>query len=96
MQLPFLELPLCIGYADGFPDKIVTGKFTPSFINSYHHGYMTDEPEPFVTTFIYHGTQVFQCAISVEELEAKLKTYWAVVEKQQVAMRKTEQILGRR
>lgn len=76
MQLPYLILPLCIGYEVGYPDKVVDCRVTPSMISAYHAGYMSDEPDPFVTTFVYHGTQIFQLAMSVDELENAIRGYW--------------------
>lgn len=85
MQLPYLILPLCIGYIEGWPDKTVDCRLTPSLINAYHAGYLSDEAEPnkLVTTFVYHGTQVFQLAISVDDFETALREYWDMLGKKQ-------------
>lgn len=83
MQLPYLILPLCIGYLEGWPDKVVDCRLTPSMISGYHAGYLTDEKEPFVSTFVYHGTQVFQLAISVDGLENAIRIYWDTLGKKQ-------------
>lgn len=85
MTLPYLILPLCIGYLEGWPHKVVDARFTPNMISSYHAGYLTDAPAPdtLVTTFIYHGTQVFQIAMSVEEFENAIRGYWDMVTKKQ-------------
>ncbi len=83
MQLPYLILPLCIGYMEGYPDKVVYCRLTPSLITAYHAGYLSDEPEPLITTFVYHDKQVFQLAISVEDLENALRAYWEQLGKKQ-------------
>lgn len=85
MQLPYLILPLCIGYGEGFPDKVVDCRITPSMVSAYHAGYLTYElgENKFVSTFVYHGTQIFQLAISVEEFENAVRGYWDMLGKKQ-------------
>jgi hypothetical protein len=82
MQLPYLELPLCIGYGvqadENTPDKVVTVKLLPQNISAYHEGYYAE-----VGTFVYYGTHVFQLALSVEELEAKIIGYWNLMQGKQ-------------
>lgn len=74
MLLPYLELPLCIGYAGTEDSKIVIGKFQPIKIMAYHEGFMPD-----VGMFIYHDNQPFQIALTLPEFETKIKAYWELV-----------------
>lgn len=85
MNLPYLILPLCIGYSEGFPDKIVDCRITPSLVNAYHEGYLSSEDgeNKLITTFVYHGTQIFQLAISVDNFEDALRKYWDQLGKKQ-------------
>lgn len=78
MLLPYLELPVCIGYGNGLEEKVVIGKFQPAKIMGYHQGYYEE-----VGMFIYHDTQPFQIALSLEQFEAKVKAYWDMLGKKQ-------------
>lgn len=64
---------------------MVECRLTPSLITAYHAGYLSDEPEPnnMITTFVYHGTQIFQLAMSVEGFENALRGYWDQLGKKQ-------------
>jgi len=77
MILPYLELPLAIGYA-GQEDKIVVGKFQPSRITAYHEGFNSD-----IGMFIYQDGQPFQIALSLAQYESKINAYWDILSKQQ-------------
>ncbi len=92
MQLPYLELPLAIGYGqsadENHPDKIVTVKLSPAHITAYHEGYFAE-----VGTFVYHGTNVFQIALSVEDLEKQLKGYWELIGKKQDSVKQKLKII---
>lgn len=85
MNLPYLILPLYIGYIEGWPDKIVDCRITPAQVTAYHAGYLSDEPgeNNLISTFVYHGTQVFQLAMSVEDFENALRGYWDQLGKKQ-------------
>lgn len=83
MLLPYLELPLCIGYGNGLEEKVVVGKFQPAKIMAYHEGYYQS-----VGMFIYHDNQPFQIALTLAEYEAKIKVYWDMLNNQQSAKQK--------
>jgi len=70
MILPYLQLPVAIGYGDG-QDKTVIGKVQPVKISSYHEGYND------AGCFIYIDGQPIQIALSIEQLETQLRSYWA-------------------
>lgn len=74
MLLPYLELPVCIGYAQSEESKIVVGKFQPSQISAYHEGFM-----PEVGMFIYVGPNVFQIGLTITEYERRIQEYWKLV-----------------
>jgi hypothetical protein len=84
MLLPYLELPVVIGYDK--EQKTVIGKFQPSQIGSYHQGF--DD----ASIFIYSHGQPTQINLSLAEYEAKIQAYWNMLaqktneqnEKQQV------------
>ena len=75
MLPPYLELPVCLGYAQPIPgqpaEKIVIGKFLPSMITHYHEGFM-----PEVGMFIYISGNPLQIALTIDVYEAKIKAYW--------------------
>ena len=81
MLLPYLELPVAIGYA-GQEDKIVKGKFQPMNITSYHEGFYD------VGIFIYIAGPPTQIALSIDEYEAKIKAYWQLVTTKQTVKSK--------
>lgn len=93
MQLPYLELPLAIGYGtqpdENHPDKIVTVKLLPAHIAAYHEGYFAE-----VGTFVYHGPHVFQVAMSVDALEAQLTGYWNMLTKQEQSIKQKLKIIN--
>lgn len=74
MLLPYLELPVCIGYAGSDQSKVVIGKFQPAKIMAYHEGFM-----PEVGMFIYHDNQPFQIALTLPEFEVRMKAYWSLL-----------------
>ncbi len=76
MILPYLELPVAIGYA-GQEDKVVKGKFQPSQITHYHEGFYD------VGIFIYIDGQPTQIALSLVEYEQKIQAYWALISSKQ-------------
>jgi hypothetical protein len=78
MILPYLELPVCVGYANGEEGKVVVGKFQPVAITAYHEGYMPD-----VGMFIYIGEQPFQIALSLDQYEEQIRGYWNIVNRKQ-------------
>lgn len=72
MQLPYLELPLAIGYGDDaekYPDKTAVVKLIPSTITAYHEGY-------FGAVFVYANQQVFQLDMTIEAFEKALVAYY--------------------
>lgn len=81
MQLPYLELPLAIGYGSDpeiHPDKTVIVKLIPSTITAYHEGY-------FGAVFVYANQQVFQLEMTVEDFEKALVAYWKQIATSQSA-----------
>jgi hypothetical protein len=78
MILPYLELPVCIGYGEGTESKVVKGKFQPSRITAYHQGYYDE-----VGMFIYQDGQLFQINLTIELFEDRLKQYWSMLQGKQ-------------
>lgn len=75
MIIPYLELPLCIGYGEGNEEKVVTLKINPNTITAYHEGYYED-----VGMFIYIGQQPFQIALTLAQFETRINRYWEIVQ----------------
>mgnify|MGYP001598367194 CR=1 FL=1 len=73
MLLPYLELPVAIGYGEGQEEKIVKGFFQPSQISSYHEGFYD------IGMFIYIDGQPTQIALSLDEYQAKIQAYWNLI-----------------
>lgn len=78
MNLPYLILPLCIGYREGTEERVVDGRFIPNLITAYHEGYYPD-----TGMFIYHDHQPFQIRMSIEDFENVLRGYWDNLGKKQ-------------
>lgn len=83
MILPYLELPVCIGYGDGQESKVVKGKFQPVKVSCYHQGYHDE-----VGMFIYIEGQPIQIALTIEDYEAKIAAYWKYLADKEGAKKK--------
>lgn len=87
MMLPYLELPLCIGYGEGHEEKVVVAKFQPARITAYHEGYY-----PEVGMFIYQDSQPFQIALTMADYEDKIQAYWNMLANQANAQNEKKSI----
>lgn len=85
MLLPYLELPVAIGYA-GQDDKIVKGMFQVVKVSHYHEGFYD------VGMFIYIDGQPVQIALTIAEYEAKILAYWNELAKQTNAQNEKKNI----
>jgi len=72
MMLPYLELPIYIGYGE-VEAKVVQLKVQPVHITGYHEGYND------AGMFIYVSGQPFQVVLTVEQYEAKIKSYFELI-----------------
>lgn len=81
MKLPYLELPVAIGYAaiegEEPKEKVVIGKFQPIEISHYHEGFYD------VGMFIYINGQATQIALTIQEFEGRIKSYWTLLSAKQ-------------
>lgn len=75
MHLPYLELPLAIGYGtdNTYPDKVVKVKLIPTTITAYHEGY-------FGAVFVYCNQQIFQLDMTIEQFEMALVSYYKQID----------------
>lgn len=72
MILPYLELPIYIGYGENEP-KVINLKVQPISITSYHEGYND------AGMFIYVDGQPFQVALTIAEYETKITKYFDLI-----------------
>lgn len=74
MLLPYLELPVAVGYA-GHDDKVVKGFFQPMKITHYHEG--------FLEVGIFIDGQPIQIALSIAQYEDQIQQYWNMLASQE-------------